>query len=303
MMAKAGPATKKGGKAAEKRRDPPLENIVSIMKTVRGGVTPAIGKVIDYVIDHRQDVVRMSISELADKAEVSEATVTMFCKAVGAEGFQHIKIALAQDIVQPVQFIQEDLSRKDDMESVKKKIFNANIQALVDTLQTVKTSELVRARDFIMAADRILIFGIGSAAPIAEDLRYRLIRIGLPAYAEVESHQQAVMASMAGPKTTTVTISHSGATHETVTATRLAKASGAKTICVTNFGKSPIHKFADVILETMARETQFRTEAMTSRTAQLAIVDALVAGLALGAYDRSVKTIQQTADVLSVKRF
>ena len=53
----------------------------------------------------------------------------------------------------------------------------------------------------------------------------------------------------------------------------------------------------------MARETQFRTEAMTSRIAQLAIVDALIACLALATYDRAVDTIAHTFEVLADKRY
>jgi DNA-binding MurR/RpiR family transcriptional regulator len=53
----------------------------------------------------------------------------------------------------------------------------------------------------------------------------------------------------------------------------------------------------------MARETKFRTEAMTSRIAQLGIVDALIACLALADYDDAVTTIRRTFDVLSIKRF
>jgi DNA-binding MurR/RpiR family transcriptional regulator len=74
-------------------------------------------------------------------------------------------------------------------------------------------------------------------------------------------------------------------------------------VCITNFGKSPIQQFADVLLLTMARETQFRTEAMTSRLAQLAIIDVLIACLALRDYDRSVASIGRTFDVLSLKRY
>ncbi len=96
-----------------------------------------------------------------------------------------------------------------------------------------------------------------------------------------------------------LTVSHSGSTHETVTATRLAKEAGATTICITNYGKSPILAHTDIVLHTMARETQFRTEAMTSRIAQLAIVDALIACLALATYDRAVDTIAKTFEVLA----
>lgn len=99
-----------------------------------------------------------------------------------------------------------------------------------------------------------------------------------------------------------ITISHSGSTIETLTATRLAKEAGATTIAITNFGKSPLLAHADIVLNTLARETQFRTEAMTSRIAQLAIVDALIACLALADYDRSVATLAKTFEVLSTKR-
>jgi DNA-binding MurR/RpiR family transcriptional regulator len=89
---------------------------------------------------------------------------------------------------------------------------------------------------------------------------------------------------------------------ETLSATRLAKEAGATTIVLTNYGRSPILEYSDIVLNTMARETQFRTEAMTSRIAQLAVVDALIAALALADYERSVSTIKKTFDVLSTKR-
>ena len=60
---------------------------------------------------------------------------------------------------------------------------------------------------------------------------------------------------------------------------------------------------ADIVLFTMARETQFRTEAMASRIAQLCVVDALIAALAMADYDRSTTTLRETFDVLSIKRF
>ena len=100
-----------------------------------------------------------------------------------------------------------------------------------------------------------------------------------------------------------LTISHSGATVETVAATRLAKEAGARTVVITNYARSPIQSYADHVLFTMARETRYRTEAMTSRIAQLCVVDALIAGLALADYERSSEALRQTFDVLAIKRF
>jgi DNA-binding MurR/RpiR family transcriptional regulator len=183
------------------------------------------------------------------------------------------------------------------------KIFHSNVQTLHDTQATLSAAALEKAVRLIRAARRIEIYGIGSAATIAEDAHYRMLRIGLNAKAVVDSHVQAISASLTGPEVAVLTISHSGSTHETVMATRLAKEARAKTIVITNFGKSPIQAFADVLLLTMARETHFRTEAMTSRLAQLAIIDVLIACLALADYGRSVRSLRQTFDVLSLKRY
>nr|WP_283808699.1 MurR/RpiR family transcriptional regulator [Variibacter gotjawalensis] len=169
-------------------------------------------------------------------------------------------------------------------------------------MRVLDPAALQKAVDIIVAARSVEVYGVGSAAPIAEDANYRLLRIGIASKVVTDSHVQAISASLTGKHTAVLTVSHSGSTHETVTSTRLAREAGARTICITNYGKSPIQSHADVVLYTMARETRFRTEAMTSRIAQLAIVDALIAAVALATYDKAVTTIARTSEILSLKR-
>jgi DNA-binding MurR/RpiR family transcriptional regulator len=176
------------------------------------------------------------------------------------------------------------------------------MQALRDTQRVLNTEAIEKAADALIAARRVELYGVGSAAPIAEDANYRLLRIGIESKVVTDSHVQAISAALVTPEVTTITVSHSGSTHETLSTIRLAKEAGATTICITNIGKSPILKYSDILLNTMARETDFRTEAMTSRIAQLAIVDTLIAAIALKTYDRSLATIARTFDVISTKR-
>ena len=267
------------------------------------GMGPVAQRIGEFVINHPDEVVHMSVSEVAERTESSEGSVVGFCKMLGAKGFQQLKIQLAQEIVQPVQYIHEDLSPQDSVDAVVGKIFHSNIQTLQETASLLDREALARAVRLLKQASRIEIYGIGSSATIAEDAYYRMLRIGLNAVAVTDSHIQAISASRTGPDVATLTISHSGSSYETVLATRLAKEAGARTVCITNFGKSPIQPFADVLLYTMARETRFRTEAMTSRLAQLAIIDTLIACLALQDYDTSVDTLKSTFDVLSLKRY
>jgi DNA-binding MurR/RpiR family transcriptional regulator len=281
----------------------PIENALVRIKVTRPTMAKGAARIADFILEEPARVVKMSVTELAEATGSSEGSIINFAKFLGLSGYQQLKLSLAQESVQPVQFIHEDLVRTDNIATATQKIFHSGIQALKDTLTVLDPKALSRAVDIFHSAKRIEVYGIGSAAPIAEDVHYRMLRIGLDAKVLTDSHIQAISASLADPSVATLTISHSGATHETIAATRLAREAGAKTVVITNFAKSPIQAYADVVLFTMARETLFRTEAMTSRIAQLCVVDALIATLALADYERATKTLQHTFDTLSIKRF
>jgi len=266
---------------------------------------PPIGqRIADYILLHAADIIHMSVTDVAEALKVSEGSVVRLCQQIDLKGFQDLKLSLARDLANPVQFfIHEDLQPEDDIDTVVEKIFQSDIQALIDTLNVLDRDAMKRAVSLILEAERAEFYGIGSAASVAIDAHYRMLRIGIKCSVLVDSHVQAVSASLTRPDVVTITISHGGSTMETLAATRLAKEAGAKTIGITNYGKSPITAFADVVLHTAARETQFRTEAMTSRIASLSIVDALNACVALRNYERSLEVIDGTLAVLSSKRF
>jgi DNA-binding MurR/RpiR family transcriptional regulator len=280
-----------------------VDNALTRIRIAYPNLAKGAKRIADYVLDQPQQVIRMSVTELSEATSSSEGSVVNFCKKMGLSGFQQLKLSLAQETVQPVQFIHEDLVQGDDVGTACRKIFHSGVQTLRDTLSVLDPQAVQKAVDAIRAAKRIEIYGVGSSAPVAEDAQYRMLRIGLEAKVVTDSHIQAISASRTSRDVAVLTISHSGATHETVVATKLAKAAGAHTIAITNYGRSPLQAHTDIVLFTMARETRFRTEAMTSRIAQLCVVDTLIAALALSDYEASVATLQATSDVLSVKRF
>lgn len=281
----------------------PVDNALGRIRIAQPSMAKSARRIADHILVSPEVVVGMSVTELAEATGVSEGSVINFCRSIGLSGFQQLKLSLAQEIVQPVQFIHEDMLREDDLETVSRKVFHSGMQALRDTLSVLDIKALEAAVDAARKAKRIEIYGIGSSAPIAEDAHYRMLRIGLDARVVTDSHIQAISASRCDPDVATLTISHSGATHETVAATRLAREAGATTIVITNFARSPIRAYSDIVLTTMARETRFRTEAITSRIAQLCVVDALIAGLALADYYHATDVLKKTFDVLSIKRF
>lgn len=273
------------------------------LHALRPGLPPAAGRIADVLLAQPAEVVHLSVTEVAERARASEGSVIALCRQLGVRGFQHLKIEIARGLVRPAQAIQEDLEPGDDAAAVLRKLFEGGRQALADTLAVLEPAALEAASAILRGARRIEVYGIGSAAPVAEDAHMRLMRIGLDSRLLVDSHHQAVAAALAGPDVAVLTISHSGSTLETVTATRLAREAGARTIVVTNIGRSPISAHAEVLLHTAARETRTRTEAMTSRIAQLAVVDALISHAALAIGERAVMALRRSAEALALKRF
>ena len=241
-------------------------------------------RIAELIVDRPESVIHMSITEVAEECEVSEGSVVAFCQRFGATGFQELKIQIARNLIEPVRLIQEDLHEGDDPETAADHVFAAHAASLAETRRVLSGDALALAVLYIKKARRVEVYGVGSSAPI-------------------DSHVQAVSAGMTGPEVATITVSHTGSTVETVLATRLAREAGAMTIGITRLGKSPLAAHCEVLLHTVANETRYRPEAMSSRVAQLAIIDTLVSCCALTDTTRAVERLERSARILSEKRF
>lgn len=277
--------------------------VLDRLRALRPRLSPAAARIADAVLSAPEETVHMSVTEVAERASVSEGSVIALCRQLGVRGFQHLKIELARTLVRPEQVIHEDLEPGDSPATIIRKVLESGRQALQDTLAVMDPEALGRAAALLGAARRIEVYGIGSSAPVAEDTHLRLLRIGLDSRLAVDSHVQAISAALAGPEVATLTFSHSGSSVETVTATRLAREAGARTVVITNVGRSPLLAHAEVVLHTAARETRYRTEAMTSRIAQIAVADALVSCVALARGAGALDALRRTFEVLSLKRY
>ena len=71
-------------------------------------------KATEYIIQNPEKVVGFSVASLAEAAGVSEPTIVRACRSLGFSGYQNFKIALAQDIVKPQEFVNEQISPEDD---------------------------------------------------------------------------------------------------------------------------------------------------------------------------------------------
>ncbi|HUQ55656.1 MurR/RpiR family transcriptional regulator [Lentzea sp.] len=280
----------------------PLVKIRSLLP----GLARAEQRVAKVVLENPGTVAHRSITEVAEQAGTSETTVTRFCKAIGVGGYPELRIALAADTARSQARANHDMGGDigpgDDLAQVVGKVAFADARAVEETAEQLDVEALGKVVEAVAGARRVDVYGFGASAFVAFDMQQKLHRIGLTCFAWNDTHIALTSAAVLTAADVAVGISHTGSTSETVEALRVARETGATTVALTNFPRSPITEIADHVLTTAARETTFRSGAMASRIAQLTVIDCLFIGVAQHHVDTAKTALEATYEAVSGHR-
>jgi DNA-binding MurR/RpiR family transcriptional regulator len=263
----------------------------------------ALRKVADVTLARPELAIYASVNEVAAAARVSEATVMRLCRLLGFRGFQDFKIALARELVSPLQRLHEEVAEGDDAATIIHKVFQANLAALQDTLAVLDMGAMAQAAQWLGEARRLVFIGVGTSGPIVTDAANKFFRLGLTVQAITDAHLMMMAAALLTSQDVVVAVSHSGSTMDTAEAAKTAKEAGARVICITNNSLSPLTKTADLVLVTASRETRFRQEAMASRLCQTSILDSLYTLVALAQPDKALENLAKIENVIVTKQY
>ncbi|MFC0273137.1 MurR/RpiR family transcriptional regulator [Metabacillus herbersteinensis] len=259
-------------------------------------------KIATYILDNPEKIIHNTINEVAEELDVADATVFRFCKRMGFKGYQALKIALASEIMTPIQQIHEEINELDNEKSVAEKVFKSNIRTLENTLQILEGDSIQKAVELILSANRVELYGTGGSAVIAMDAYHKFIRTGIKAFAFLDSHFQLMAASQLTENDVGIVISHSGMNKDTIRILNTLNENGVKTIGITGFPKSPIGQKVSVPLYTSSEETEYRSEALASRIGQLSLIDALYVNLMILNKESAKKSLKKVRSAISETR-
>ncbi len=279
----------------------PEKNALSEIEKAYPSMSDTEKKLADFIRANAAPVVNMTVHQIAAQTGVSDGSVIRFSNQLGFSGFTALKISIAKNLKNRDEVVYGSLTRADSPRAALEKTFENAVGALRRTCEILGAEELEQAAKLLQSASRIEFYGVGSSSMVAADAYYRFMRIGLPAYAVTDSHICAISASMLTPDCVAVGISHSGRTIETLRALELAKERGARTLCLTSYVRSPIAQLCDVSLVVASNETEHFREAVASRLAQLAVLDALC-GYIMVRSERSLDLVENLVDLIGEHR-
>ncbi len=280
-----------------------LENLADVQLRIGSlydSLKPAEKKVADFILKNASQVIRFSITRVAEEAGVSEATVVKFCQRLGYSGYQELKITLAQNRNEAeVEEIYDEIGQEDDSRTIINKIFQLYEGSFADTKKLFTGADLEKCAQLIKKARRIYFFGYGASGIVALDAEQKFNRINFFSRALVESHSQQTTAALLGPQDLVVAFSHSGRTRDLIKSLEIVRDNGTPIIAITSNLRTPVAEMADEVILFASRETPFRGSAMTSRMAQLAAVDILFLAVATSDFEKTTSSLHKTRVVMS----
>ncbi|MFI8592437.1 MurR/RpiR family transcriptional regulator [Dietzia maris] len=277
-------------------------DVRNLIRATLPGFSPAERRVADAILADPFAVLDTSVTELADCAGTSAASVVRMCTTIGLKGFQELKTRLAVEHVPDDDLRGEEGRGAETGGQLTATILRDFASALRDTAAVLEVEPVEAVVDAVISARRIQFAAVGTSAMLAFDGSYRLNTLGLSAFYVGDVHAQHIQARMLGPGDVLFVVSHTGSTFETLAAVRAARTAGATIVAITSFARSPLTELCDHAIVAGSAETRIRVEAVTSRLVHLAVLDALyvlIRQRCPGADDH----LLAAADVLAEHRF
>ena len=276
------------------------------IRSIYDSLSNAEKKVADYFLENMENVFNLPIAELAQEAGVSKVAWVRFCKDIGYDGLKGLKKALFaqmrektdETVADPFSDVRDIVSTKALIEGIKLN----SLRAIQDTAEMLDPDALEDAARAILNARSVRIFGVGASGMVGNDLHSKLMRINKNSYFGTDHHTQLTYAASMTEQDVAVLISMSGTTSEVLEILSLIKRCNTPSIALTKYSKTPLATNADTVLYISTPEITMRSGAMSSRLAQLMVIDALFTAVAHMDYESIAGNLEKSHEIIRSHR-
>ena len=281
------------------RVDISFQEALARLKAIKDSLRPAERRIAELILKDPRGITTMSITDLAKIGQCSETTIIRMAKALGYQGYGELKMAIATQLPHPETSFYENLQPGDSLQDIAGVFVYSCIQAFSDTLNLLNIDDLERAVEITKTASKVACFGSGASGYVAKDAQQKLLRVNISAWAFVDPHQQISFANSLSVSDVVLGISYSGFTRDVLESVAIAKANGAKIIAIVGNPRSALAEAADVVLTIASSEAPLKSGSMITRLCQLAMVDLLTLGIAMGRKEEILEQFSRNQQLIS----
>jgi len=262
-----------------------------------GALSRAEKRVAVWVLAHPRQAADATLAQVARACGVSEPTVIRFCRSIDLGGFRELTIRLTEALSRPVSYVHRDVSADDATPDAVTKVLDAAIQSLLDMRAQLSSMPIDRAAAVLRQARQISFAGLGASGHVAADACHKFFRLGTPCTAHTDTPSILQAAAIAEAGDVLFIVSHLGGWPELDEAAAVARDNGADVLALTD-PASDLARVATLVFGWSPHEDTSVFTPMSSRLAQLALLDAVYVAFALSLGEIAADKLRRSKDAL-----
>lgn len=256
------------------------------MKEALNDLTPKEAVAASYILQNPKNAINLSIHQLAKDAEVSTSTLLRLCRSLHFNSYKSFSQALFADLSHPVEVTAfESIHPGASPQEVMHHMYLSTTQVIKKTMSIQLTDQLDAAVDAICRTKKLYFYGMGSSGLVAADASMKFMRCGITSFAFSSTSDMILSSLSLQPDDVAFIISYTGNTTDVVNITHDIKKTKAKIITLTRYGRNAISELGDITLFSYSSESLKHSGAMSSRIAQLFVIDVLYAAVCSRMFD------------------
>lgn len=254
---------------------------------------------VQYIKENLEEAKKLNAYELAEKAKISQPTVIRFAKKLGYKGFADFRIAMNKENLSQKTILHQQISLEDNMLDATNKILTLNKEAITGVMDFYEEESYKEVIKLLDSAEKIMIFGVGGSGLVAKDFAYKLSKIGKQIYCEADIQTQIANLNNFTKKDVFFAISYTGESKEVLKAVSIAKKCGIPIVSLTRYIPNSLSLLSNINLKTSANEETFRISSITSRIAQLSVIDILFINMIKENYEKYMPIIKLSKELVN----
>ena len=260
-----------------------MRSILLSLAELKHSASGVPAQIAAYIYSNPDSAAALNIRALANKTYTSPSSVIRLCRTLGFHGYKDFRHALFLEIASfgnQISHSERELRPEDSITSIINTITQKNVQVLLDSQHILDPDVVEACVNLLRSSRSILLFGIGASLCAAKDAYLKFLRLNKPCCVSEDWHAQLLQARNASSEDAAIIFSYSGQTQEMAACMKALRENRTKCIAITRFADSQVSRLADYKLYIAANEALFRSGAMSSRLAQLNVIDILYTAFA-----------------------
>lgn len=257
-------------------------------------LTKSQQRIAQFLLARYDEAAFLTAADLAERLDVSQATLVRFARAIGYGGYRELRACLQQlfrSEATPASRLQHKLGELASSQGhVLSKVLAMEVQFLTEASQSVDEEDFDTAVEILLQGRRVFVFASGPSGALADLAELRLRRLGILTIAMKESGRhllEKLQLLQAGDAVLAAGFHHLHP--ELLAVLDHARAMDCRSILLTDTLGPALRGRPDVILA--ARRGPVST--FHSLTVPMAILNALILAVALARPDESVSALNR----------